>query len=117
MDHEALPSIPVGDQAALRKVLARRALTRPPILDATRAIGLTDSDLARLIGCSAMVVSEWVTGKRPIPKEKLAALALFLLELEGTLAVISSDLTEGPHAKRAQVLGEAITKLVWMSIE
>jgi hypothetical protein len=55
-----------------------RAKTRPPVLQATLTLGFTDSDVARIVGVSQMTVSEWATGKRPIPKLRYAALWFFI---------------------------------------
>jgi DNA-binding transcriptional regulator YdaS (Cro superfamily) len=60
-----------------------RAKTRPAVLQATLALGFTDAAVARIIGVSQMTVSEWATGKRPIPKLRYAALYFFITRATG----------------------------------
>jgi DNA-binding transcriptional regulator YdaS (Cro superfamily) len=51
-------------------------LVRPPILRATAALGLPDAEVARRLGVHPVQVSDWATGKRPIPRLRHVALRL-----------------------------------------
>jgi hypothetical protein len=51
MEPAELQPLSVANNAALNRAVARRAFSRPAILDATRAVGFSDSELARRI-CS-----------------------------------------------------------------
>jgi transcriptional regulator with XRE-family HTH domain len=110
MEHAQIQPLPVADKVALRTAVTRLAFSRPPILDATRAIGLSDSELARLLGCSQMQVSSWATRRRPIPRVKLFAIWMFLVTLE-------HECFRGSHAQRAQILGKALRDLAQLSLE
>ena len=85
-----------------------RVLSRPPILEATRVIGLTDAEVARLLGCSPMQVNDWVKRRRPIPLVKHHALLLFMITLTGIIGFVDEDPPEGPYARRARLLHDAI---------
>jgi DNA-binding transcriptional regulator YdaS (Cro superfamily) len=95
---------------ALQEIIAERVLSRPPILEATRACGFTDADVARLLGCTPMQVNDWAKGRRPIPAVKHCALALTMMTLCGAIGKAPA----GPHAKRAQLLEEAVRH--WTSL-
>jgi transcriptional regulator with XRE-family HTH domain len=97
----------------------RPSFIRPPVLQATRLISLTDSHVAALFGVSQMTVSEWATGKRPIPLARHLALVHLLLHLEGTIGIpeVAAEPAEGPYAQRARVAGEIIMKLVDLTFD
>jgi hypothetical protein len=56
---------------------------RPPILEATKALGLNDRRVAGLIGVAPEQVHSWVAGKRPIPDVRLLALIFLIGRLTG----------------------------------
>jgi hypothetical protein len=60
------------------QIVAERVLKRPAILECTRLVGFTDAEIARIFGIGPMVVSEWIGGKRAIPRVRHQALALFV---------------------------------------
>ena len=113
MARAEIPVTPIADKPELSRAVLRLAFSRPPILDATRALGLSDSEIGRLLGCSSMQVSHWATNRRPIPRVKLFALYLFLERIK-TLFVGS---TAGPYARRARILDDALSDLAQMSVE
>jgi hypothetical protein len=113
MDRAEIPLLPVADKPALSQAVVRLAFSRPPILDATRAVGLTDAEVACLLGCTPMQVSHWATGRRPIPKIKLFGLYLFIERLK----ILFVGSPAGPYAKRARILGDALSNLAAMSFE
>jgi DNA-binding transcriptional regulator YdaS (Cro superfamily) len=90
--------------------------SRPAILEATRAVGLTDSELARLLNLSPVTVHDWTTGKRRIPPAKHHALVHFIAALAG---ILKGDLDppNTMHARRAELLREVLLKWMAMSIE
>jgi transcriptional regulator with XRE-family HTH domain len=100
--------------AALR-VIATRVFSRPAILEATRAIGLTDAEVARLLGCTPMQVNDWVKGRRPIPAVKHHALAIFVGGLAGIFD--EGEITETAYSKRARLLQSAILGWLKLAIE
>jgi hypothetical protein len=51
-------------------------IRRPPILQATAALGIRDAEVARIVGVAPMVVSQWGSGKRPIPLLRHLALIM-----------------------------------------
>ena len=113
MDRAEIPILPVGDKPTLSQAVSRRAFSRPPILDATRAVGLTDAEVARILGCTPMQVSHWATGRRPIPRVKLLALCLFVERLK-TLFIGSPA---GPYARRARLVSDLLSDLQRMSFD
>lgn len=113
MEHAALQALQVEDSAALSRAIQQRAFSRPPILDATRMIGFCDSDVARLLGCHPVQVSDWVHGKRRIPPVKHYALALLLFSLIGMLGHAPA----GPHEARAKLLENTVKNLVRLALD
>jgi transcriptional regulator with XRE-family HTH domain len=103
------------------RALVRRIVMRPAILEATRAIGLTDADLARLNGIGKMAVSQWATRFRPIPDFRHAA----LIELVALfLGVVKAELEDGSevfvdhlaYAQRARLMRDAIWHWLHLAI-
>jgi hypothetical protein len=94
------------------QVIVNRVLSRPAILEATRAVGLTDAEVARLLGCTPMQVNDWVKGRRPIPAIKHHALAIFVGGLAGIFD--EGEISDTAYSKRARLLQSAI--LGWLKI-
>jgi hypothetical protein len=57
---------------------AEHVTRRPPILQATRALGIRDVDVAHICGVSPVAVNQWANGQRPIPRVKHVALLLIV---------------------------------------
>jgi hypothetical protein len=93
---------------AAAQTLVDRVLSRPPILEATRIIGLPDAEVARLLGCTPMQVNDWAKRRRPIPLVKHRALLQFAIVLTGIIGFVDEDPPEGPYARRAQLLHDAV---------
>jgi hypothetical protein len=102
------------ERAALQ-VIVDRALSRPAILEATRAIGLTDSEVARLLGCTPMQVNDWVKGRRRIPPTKHHALAIFIGGLAGIFD--EGDIGDTAYSRRARLLQSAILGWLTLAVE
>jgi hypothetical protein len=100
---------------AALQVIAARVLSRPAILEATRAIGLTDAEVARLLGCTPMQVNDWVKGRRPIPAVKHHALAIFVGGLAGIFD--EGEITDTAYSKRARLLQTAIASWLRLAVE
>jgi transcriptional regulator with XRE-family HTH domain len=90
--------------------------SRPAILEATRAVGLSDSDLARLLNCTPMAVNDWVKGRRRIPPAKHLAMVHFIAALAGILEGVL-DPPNTVHARRAELLREVILKWLAMAVD
>jgi DNA-binding transcriptional regulator YiaG len=85
---------------AMTTTLDRLApFSRPAILEATRAVGLTDSELARLLNLSPVTVHDWTTGKRRFPPAKHHALVHFIAALAG---ILKGDLDPPPCTPAAR---------------
>jgi DNA-binding transcriptional regulator YdaS (Cro superfamily) len=84
---------------------------RPPILQASSILGIRDADVARAVGVRPITVSDWNTGKRPIPLVRHEALELFLIRHLGELN--RAELT-GKAAHRVKVAWK--TALEWMRL-
>jgi hypothetical protein len=97
------------------QVIAARVFSRPAILEATRAIGLTDAEVARLLGCTPMQVNDWVKGRRPIPAVKHHALAIFVGGLAGIFD--EGDITDTAYSRRARLLQAAIFGWLKLAVE
>jgi hypothetical protein len=98
------------------QIVAERVLKRPAILECTRLVGFTDAEIARIFGIGPMVVSEWIGGKRAIPRVRHQALALFVYALA---RFYHGDLRDAPrtaHALRARLLFKAINPLLEIAI-
>src|SRR5687767_14158439 len=78
---------------------------RPPILDALKALGLTDARIARAIGCRSEFIAAWRNGKKPIPHKPHAALIFLVGRLTGQIGASLPPQTR--CARRAQVAIEA----------
>jgi hypothetical protein len=107
-------------KAALTTIFPDRVLRRPAALEATRICGFTDSEIAKLGGVSAMTVSEWVSGKRPIPKHRHQALVLFVYALARIYHGGMLDQGTAPqtaHALRADLLYQALDPLLDLAIK
>jgi DNA-binding transcriptional regulator YdaS (Cro superfamily) len=77
-----------------------RVLSKPAILEATRIVGLTDSDVARLLDVAPPSVTDWVKGRRKIPPARHIALRMLVT----TLAEQVDHAPDGPRARRARLL-------------
>lgn len=78
---------------------------RPPVLNATRALGLADHELARAFGISAMAVSHWATEQRPIPLTRHLALLFVIGRLLGAIDAAHPPATK--YARRMAVAHES----------
>jgi DNA-binding transcriptional regulator YdaS (Cro superfamily) len=81
---------------------------RPPILEATRALGLNDRRVAKLIGVTPEAVHSWVTSRRPIPHQRLLALIFVVGRLTGEVASWAPAQTR--YARRAQIATNAASQ-------
>jgi hypothetical protein len=108
-----LPSIRADKEAALARALADRAFARPPILNATRLVGFSDAELARLLGCSPMQVNDWVKGRRPIPPVKHMALIALMHSLSGVVTKAPDNLP----VPLAQKLNEVVFELTKLALQ
>jgi hypothetical protein len=99
--------------AAATKI-ADRVLSRPSILEATRIIGLTDAEVARLLGCTPMQVNDWVKGRRPIPAVKHHALAIFVGAMSG---IFHDPAPDTYHSRRARLLQSAVLGWLTLAVE
>ena len=97
------------------RLASDRVLNRPAILEATRAIGLTDAEVARLLGCTPMQVNDWVKGRRPIPPAKHHALAIFVGGLAGIFD--EGEIGDTAYTRRARLLRSAIVGWLKFAIE
>jgi DNA-binding transcriptional regulator YdaS (Cro superfamily) len=90
--------------------------SRPAILEATRAIGLSDSELARLLEVTPGAVNDWVKGRRRIPPTKHLALMHFIAAMVG---IFEGDLDppNTVHARRAALLNDVIRNWMAMAID
>ena len=104
-------------EPALKTIFPDRVLRRPAALEATRICGFTDSEIARLSGVSAMTVSEWVSGKRPIPRFRHQALVLVrVLDADESHWSPVELAPQTAHALRARLLKQAIMPLLELAI-
>jgi transcriptional regulator with XRE-family HTH domain len=85
---------------------------RPPVLDALRALGLTDAKIARALGCTSEFIAAWRNGKKPIPHKTHAALIFLVGRLTGQIGRAVPPRTT--YARRAQVAIEAAT--LWSNL-
>jgi hypothetical protein len=85
---------------------------RPSILEATRALGLNDRRVARLIDTAPEQVHSWVAGKRPIPHVRLVALIFLVVRLTGEVGAWIPAQTR--YARRAQMARETASR--WAAI-
>jgi DNA-binding transcriptional regulator YdaS (Cro superfamily) len=102
--------------SSLKSIFPDRVLRRPAALEATRICGFTDSEVARLMGIVPMVVSMWVSGKRPIPKVRHQALVLFVYSLTNVAFGEVAFASPTAHALRTRLLRQAITPLLELAI-
>jgi DNA-binding transcriptional regulator YdaS (Cro superfamily) len=87
---------------------------RPAILQATATLGIRDSDVARIVGVVPMVVSQWATGKRPIPLVRHVALELFVVRASGGLAPTASRSSPNTPARRRETAWD--TFIEWLRL-
>jgi predicted transcriptional regulator len=83
MIHNAMTTPPLD-------IPLKKWLTRPPILEATRALGLNDQRVADLMELTQPAVAMWANGSRGIhPKRQLALIVLIhdLIEAVGETPV------------------------------
>jgi hypothetical protein len=74
---------------------------RPPILEATRALGINDRRVAKLVGIFPEQVHSWVSGKRPIPHIHILALIFMVGRLTG--AISPSRPVKSRYSRRAEL--------------
>jgi DNA-binding transcriptional regulator YdaS (Cro superfamily) len=86
-----------------------RSGARPPIFSALEVLGFNYAHIGRLMGISTMTVSEWATGKRPLPIVRALALQYLVARLTG---IIGRDLPppNTRYARRAQVAIDAAAR-------
>jgi hypothetical protein len=75
---------------------------------------LTDSEVARLLGCTPMQVNDWARGRRRIPPVKHFALCMVMSALCGVFGKAPPD---NPHAKRAHMLEKFVMALVTLALD
>ena len=78
---------------------------RPAILEATKALGLNDRRVARLLGVSAEFVHSWANGRKPIPHLRLLTLIFLVGRLTGDIGKQQPPQTR--YARRAQMAIDA----------
>jgi DNA-binding transcriptional regulator YdaS (Cro superfamily) len=83
-----------------------RAGERPPIFSALEVLGFNYAHIGRLLGVTTMSVSDWATGKRPLPLIRALALNYLVARLTG---IIGKNLPppQTRYARRAQVAIDA----------
>jgi hypothetical protein len=86
---------------------------RPPILQATAALGFSDAEVARALRVAPMVVSQWANGQRPIPIVRHLALS-FVVEREVERLRSDADLECMDQARRLKVTYDACSK--WLAL-
>jgi hypothetical protein len=91
----------------------RDAGDRPPILSALAVLGLNYAAIARLFGIPTMTVSEWATGKRPIPRVRRLALHFLVARLTGKVDRARPPQTR--YARRTQIAIDAA--LAWAKLD
>jgi hypothetical protein len=84
-----------------------RVTDRPPILEATRSLGLTDRTIARLMNISAVAVNQWAIGTKPIPHVRHLALLFLVTRLTGVVG--ANFPPQSRYARRAQIARDAAT--------
>jgi hypothetical protein len=89
-----------------------RVAERPPILEATRALGVNDSMLARALGISKMTVADWGLGKRPIPIVRHLALLFLVTRLTGLVGAKYPP--QSRYARRAAIARDAA--IAWANL-
>jgi hypothetical protein len=99
---------------ALHEIITERMLARPTILEATRVCGLTDSEVARLLGITPMQVNDWAKGRRRIPPVKHYALCLVMITLCG---IMGKAPPASLYTKRATMLESFVRDLVTLALD
>jgi DNA-binding transcriptional regulator YdaS (Cro superfamily) len=86
-----------------------RAGERPPIFSALEVLGFNYAHIGRLLGVTTMSVSDWATGKKPLPIVRALALNYLVARLTG---IIGRDLPppQTRYARRAQVALDAAAR-------
>jgi DNA-binding transcriptional regulator YdaS (Cro superfamily) len=86
-----------------------RSGARPPIFSALEVLGFGYAHISRLLGVSTMSVSEWATGKKPLPIVRALALNFLVARLTG---IIGANLPppQTRYARRAQVALDAAAR-------
>jgi DNA-binding transcriptional regulator YdaS (Cro superfamily) len=86
---------------------------RPPIFSALEVLGFNYAHIGRLLGVSTMSVSDWATGKKPLPIIRALALQYLVARLTG---VIGRNLPppQTRYARRAQVAIDAAAR--WLQL-
>ena len=88
---------------------------RPPILEATRALGLNDRRVARLLGLKFEQIRSWVSGKRPIPHRHMLALIFLIARLTGEVGAWVPAQTR--YARRARIAVDAAKRYADLATE
>jgi hypothetical protein len=78
---------------------------RPPILEATRSLGINDRRLGKLMGIAPEQVHKWATGKTPIPVIRQLAMLFLVTRLTGIVGAASPPQTR--YARRAATARDA----------
>jgi hypothetical protein len=89
------------------------AADRPPILSALSVLGFNYAQIGRLFGIPTMTVSEWATGKRPIPLVRRLAMHFLLGRLTGKVDRAHPPQTR--YARRAQIAVDAA--IAWAKLD
>jgi hypothetical protein len=84
-----------------------RVTDRPPILEATRALGLNDRMVADLNNISPVTVNHWAIGKKPIAHVRQMALLFLVTRLVGIVG--ANFPPQSRYARRAAVARDAAT--------
>ena len=89
-----------------------RVTGRPPILEATRTLGLNDRMLGDLMNVTGVAVHQWAVGKKPIPLARHLALLFVVGRLTGKIGAAVPP--QSRYARRAAVAREAA--LAWAEL-
>jgi transcriptional regulator with XRE-family HTH domain len=92
-----------------------RLSDRPPILEATRALGLNDRRVARLLGLTSEQINSWVSGKRPIPHRHMLASIFLIKRLTGEVGGWRPARTR--YARRARIAVDAANAYAKLAVE
>jgi hypothetical protein len=96
------------------RTTADNVAQRPPILQATTALGFSDAEVARALRVVPMVVSQWANGQRPIPMVRHLALS-FIVEWENERLRQAADPDNAfDQARRLKVTYDACSH--WLAL-
>ena len=85
---------------------------RAPILEATRALGINDRRVAKLVGIFPEQVHSWVSGKRPIPHVHILTLIFIVGRLTG--AISPSRPVNSRYSRRAELAFDCANR--WLEL-